>query len=218
MAQMLTAKQVAEVKGCSYQYVKRILQEGKPDHRTVVNSRNRKIYQIPWRLFQRSFSSVGIKCRRSRWLREPSRRIRNQSRSSDTIFKWNGRKWILDRADSKSQNTRCTWPRQLQGRWIRNLSLLVQPGIQTGTFPDILIGSGKSVREDDLSRLIDSVENGGRGAALLTKPFGRRFSIITWTRASTQSRNVWSMQRCGFVKISRSCTRIFQAILLFIGD
>ena len=29
MAQMLTAKQVAEVKGCSYQYVKRILQEGK---------------------------------------------------------------------------------------------------------------------------------------------------------------------------------------------
>lgn len=29
MGQMLTAKQVAEVKGCSYQYVKRIIKEGK---------------------------------------------------------------------------------------------------------------------------------------------------------------------------------------------
>ncbi len=47
MAQMLTAKQVAEVKGCSYQYVKRILQEGKLQAIETVNSRNRKIYQIP---------------------------------------------------------------------------------------------------------------------------------------------------------------------------
>ena len=29
MGQMLTAKQVAEVKGCSYQYVQRIIKEGK---------------------------------------------------------------------------------------------------------------------------------------------------------------------------------------------
>ena len=29
MAQMLTAKQVAEIKGCSYQYVKKILKDGK---------------------------------------------------------------------------------------------------------------------------------------------------------------------------------------------
>ena len=47
MGQMLTAKQVAEVKGCSYRYVKRILQEGKLQAIETVNSRNRKIYQIP---------------------------------------------------------------------------------------------------------------------------------------------------------------------------
>lgn len=47
MAQMLTAKQVAEVKGCSCRYVKRIVQDGKLRAETTVNSRNRKTYLIP---------------------------------------------------------------------------------------------------------------------------------------------------------------------------
>ena len=47
MGQMLTAKQVAEVKGCSFQYVQKIVKEGKLQAIETVNSRNRKIYQIP---------------------------------------------------------------------------------------------------------------------------------------------------------------------------
>lgn len=47
MGQMLTAKQLAEIKGCSYRYIKRILQEGKIQAVEATNSRNRKIYQIP---------------------------------------------------------------------------------------------------------------------------------------------------------------------------
>ena len=47
MAQMLTAKQVAEIKGCSYQYVKKILKDGKLRSIETVNSKNRKTYLVP---------------------------------------------------------------------------------------------------------------------------------------------------------------------------
>lgn len=47
MAQMLTAKQVAEVKGCSYRYIRRIIQEGKLQAVETTNEKNRKTYLIP---------------------------------------------------------------------------------------------------------------------------------------------------------------------------
>lgn len=47
MGQMLTAKQVAEVKGCSYQYIKRIIKEGKLQAKEVLNDKNRKTYLVP---------------------------------------------------------------------------------------------------------------------------------------------------------------------------
>lgn len=47
MGQMLTARQVADVKGCSYQYVKRIIQEGRLAAVETLNSRNRKTYMVP---------------------------------------------------------------------------------------------------------------------------------------------------------------------------
>jgi len=40
MAQMLTAKQVAEVKGCSPRYIKKIIQDGKLKAVETVNSKN----------------------------------------------------------------------------------------------------------------------------------------------------------------------------------
>ena len=47
MAQMLTAKQVAEVKGCSCQYVKKIIKDGKLPAVETVNGKNRKTYLVP---------------------------------------------------------------------------------------------------------------------------------------------------------------------------
>ncbi len=47
MGQMLTAKQVAEVKGCSARYVKRIILEGKLKAIETLNEKNRKTYLIP---------------------------------------------------------------------------------------------------------------------------------------------------------------------------
>lgn len=47
MRQMLTAKQVAEVKGCSFQYVQRIIKEGKLPAQEVLNDKNRKTYLVP---------------------------------------------------------------------------------------------------------------------------------------------------------------------------
>lgn len=43
MGQMLTAKQVAEVKGCSYQYVKRVIKEGKIKAVESLNDKNRNV-------------------------------------------------------------------------------------------------------------------------------------------------------------------------------
>ncbi len=47
MGQMLTTKQVAEVKGCSYQYIKRIIKEGKLQAKETLNDKNRKTYLVP---------------------------------------------------------------------------------------------------------------------------------------------------------------------------
>lgn len=47
MAQMLTAKQVAEIKGCSARYIKRLIQEGKLQAQEILNDKNRKTYLIP---------------------------------------------------------------------------------------------------------------------------------------------------------------------------
>lgn len=47
MGQMLTAKQVAEVKGCSERYIQQSVKRGTLRGIETVNSRNRKIYQIP---------------------------------------------------------------------------------------------------------------------------------------------------------------------------
>ena len=47
MAQMLTAKQVAEVKGCSFQYVQRIIKDGKLQAVETTNEKNRKTYLVP---------------------------------------------------------------------------------------------------------------------------------------------------------------------------
>jgi len=47
MGQMLTAKQVAEVKGCSFQYVQRIIKDGKLQAEETVNEKNRKTYLVP---------------------------------------------------------------------------------------------------------------------------------------------------------------------------
>ena len=47
MGQMLTAKQVAEVRGCSYQYIKRIIKDGKLEAKEIVNDKNRKTYLVP---------------------------------------------------------------------------------------------------------------------------------------------------------------------------
>lgn len=47
MAQMLTVKQVADVKGCSIQYVQKIIKDGKLQAVETVNEKNRKTYLIP---------------------------------------------------------------------------------------------------------------------------------------------------------------------------
>lgn len=44
---MLTAKQVADIKGCSYQYICKIVKDGKINAVETLNDKNRKTYLIP---------------------------------------------------------------------------------------------------------------------------------------------------------------------------
>ena len=57
MAQMLTAKQVAEVKGCSPRYIKKIIQDGKLKAVETVNSKNRKLTWYRWMRWMRICST-----------------------------------------------------------------------------------------------------------------------------------------------------------------
>lgn len=61
MGQMLTAKQVAEVKGCSYQYVKRIIKEGKLQAQEILNDKTERPIWCRWRLWTRNYSRNGIR-------------------------------------------------------------------------------------------------------------------------------------------------------------
>lgn len=63
MGQMLTAKQVAEVKGCSYQYVKRIIKEGKLQAQEILNDKNRKTYLVPLEKIKCISSNMTLKKR-----------------------------------------------------------------------------------------------------------------------------------------------------------
>jgi excisionase family DNA binding protein len=47
MGEMLTVKQVAEVKGCSVQYIRKIIENGKLKAEETLNDRNRKKYLVP---------------------------------------------------------------------------------------------------------------------------------------------------------------------------
>lgn len=61
MGQMLTAKQVAEVKGCSGRYIKRLIQEGKLQAQEVLNDKTERPIWYRWRLWMRSCSRNGIR-------------------------------------------------------------------------------------------------------------------------------------------------------------
>lgn len=60
MGQMLTAKQVAEVKGCSYQYVQRIIKEGKLQAQEILNDKNRKTYLVPLEALDEELQQNGL--------------------------------------------------------------------------------------------------------------------------------------------------------------
>lgn len=178
MAQMLTAKQVAEVKGCSYQYVKRILQEGKLQAIETVNSRNRKIYQIPlealpeelqqrWYQMQKEQMAEGaVPADQEPEQEQPDRYSEAERKEMDF---WIGliRKW---------QEYRCMAPSgskaevdQKSIAWCsleypdRNISL------------DILYRKWKSVREDDLSGLIDKRGKWRKGSSAINETVWQTF-------------------------------------------
>ncbi len=47
MGQMLSVKEVADVKGCSHQYIKRVIKDGKLRAVETLNDKNRKTYLVP---------------------------------------------------------------------------------------------------------------------------------------------------------------------------
>lgn len=142
---MLTAKQLAEVKGCSFQYIQKKIKEGKLQAVETVNSRNRKVYQIPlesldeelqqrWYQMQKEQIAEGaVPADQEPEQEQPDRYSEAERKEMDF---WIGliRKW---------QEYRCMAPSGSKAEVVRNLSPGAAWNTQTGTFPSIsFIGSG----------------------------------------------------------------------------
>lgn len=176
MGQMLTAKQVAEVKGCSYQYVKRILQEGKLQAIETVNSRNRKIYQIPLEALPEELQQRWYQMQKEQLLEgadmiqaEPEQADRYSESERKEMDFWMDliRKWQEYRSMAPSGSKA-----EVDQKFVawcsleypeRNISL------------DILYRKWKAVREDDMGGLIDRRGKWRKGSSAIDETVWQAF-------------------------------------------
>ena len=161
MGQMLTAKQVAEVKGCSYRYVKRILQEGKLPAVEAVNSRNRKIYQIPLEALPEELQQRWYAMQKDELLEEeePTEQDRFSEAERMEMDFWIGlvRKWLEYRGRAAS-GTKAETDRKF-------LSWCALEYPERSISLDNLYRKWKAVREDDPEGLIDKRGKWRKGAS-----------------------------------------------------
>lgn len=178
MGQMLTAKQLAEVKGCSYRYAKRIIQEGKIKAVEAVNSRNCKIYQIPLDSLDEEL--------KQRWyqmnVQQPS--------EGDGLSKPKPAKNGLDQFSDSERQEINFWTELVQ-RW---QEYRMMPGAASKAevdqkfvalcsleYPDrdisidILYRKWKAVRNDDLKGLVDKRGKWRKGASAIDETIWQAF-------------------------------------------
>ena len=178
MGQMLTAKQLAEVKGCSYQYVQKIAKEGKIQTVTMVNSKNRPVYMIPlesldeelqqrWYQMQKNQFEEGSDLVNQEPDQEPADQYSEVERKE--IDFWIGliRKW---------QKYRCMAPggskAEVDRKFVSWCSLEYP---DRSISIDILYRKWKAIREDDMSGLIDKRGKWRKGASAINETVWQAF-------------------------------------------
>lgn len=174
MGQMLTAKQLAEVKGCSYRYAKRIIQEGKIQAVMTANSKNRPVYMIPLESLDEELQQRWYHMRKNQLEKgidlvdqEPTDQYSEAERKEidfwiDLIQKW--------------QEYRCMAPSGSKSEVDRKFvswCSLEYPDRSISI--DILYRKWKAIREDDMSGLIDKRGKWKKGASAINETVWQAF-------------------------------------------
>ncbi len=156
MGQMLTVKQVAEVKGCRVQYIQRMAKEGKLPSVKTVNNRNQKVYQIPLEslpdeLQQRWYQMQVEQMREENGIEEENRGGTNQFSAEERleIDFWLElvRKW---------QEYRNLAPKRSKGETDQKFLIWCSLEYPDRTISmDILYRKWKAVRENNMAGLTD---------------------------------------------------------------
>lgn len=198
MGQMLTAKQLAEVKGCSYRYAKRIIQEGKIKAVEAVNSRNCKIYQIPLDSLDEEL--------KQRWyqmnVQQPS--------EGDGLSKPKPAKNGLDQFSDSERQEINFWTELVQ-RW---QEYRMMPGAASKAevdqkfvalcsleYPDrdisidILYRKWKAVRNDDLKGLVDKRGKWRKGASAIDETIWQAFLYYYLDESQHEYTKMWAREK-----------------------
>lgn len=176
MGQMLTAKQVAEVKGCSERYIQQSVKRGTLRGIETVNSRNRKIYQIPLESLPEELQQRWYQMQKEQILEgdglieqkpEPTDQFSEAERKEMDFWMELVRKWLEYRSMAPSGSKA-----EVDKKFVawcsleypeRNISL------------DILYRKWKAVREDDMSGLIDKRGKWRKGASAINETVWQAF-------------------------------------------
>lgn len=178
MGQMLTAKQVAEIKGCSFQYIQKIIKEGKLPAEETMNDKNRKTYLVPLDALNEELQHKYYRM----VLDSPPAAPVSKKQDPDEKF--------IDRFSEDERKEIDFWI-ELVERWQQYRG---KPGVSSKVkvdekfvmlcsleYPekqisvDILYRKWKAIKENDLSGLIDKRGKWKKGKSTIPEPIWQAF-------------------------------------------
>ena len=178
MGQMLTAKQVAEVKGCSYRYVKKLIQYGKLSAKETLNDKNRKTYLIPLESLDEELQQRWIRMN----LENPPDRVQEQQPdpAGETVdcFSQEERKeidfWIglVEQWQEYRAKPGAGSKAEVDKRFVA-FCRLEHPDKEISL--DILYRKWKAVREKDLKGLVDKRKKRKKGTSSIDETVWQAF-------------------------------------------
>lgn len=178
MGQLLTAKQVAEVKGCSFQYIQKIIKEGKLQSREFMNDKNRKTYLVPLEALDEELQQ--------RWyqmmLEDPPDRLDQVRPDPDrkTVDQFSAEErqeidfWIdlVERWQQYRMKPGVASKAEVDEKFV-SLCILEHPDQKVSI--DILYRKWRAVRENDLSGLIDKRGKWRKGTSTIDETIWQAF-------------------------------------------
>lgn len=175
----LTVKEVAELKGCYYTYVQRLIKDGKLEAKTELNSRNKNMYLIPVSALPAELQTKyhNQKRREAGLLPElkkektPKKQRKNTVQKAFEDFSENERREILLWQDilREWQNYRAQYDSktEIDPLYVGKCKL-EHPDIEVSV--DILYRKYAAYKQNDLSGLVDNRGGWNKGSTIIPRP------------------------------------------------